>query len=148
MLGLVGLQLLYLLLIAIVVTLACLTTFAVAASGLPPSVITIVLYVGPPVVALIVTLFLLKPLLIRPPRSPLPIQLKREEEPLLFNFIDGLCRSLPCPATFADLRGSPSKCIRIRSRLARFNRRPSGSNYRPAPCSGADSASVHRCPRA
>src|SRR3954447_9070392 len=95
--GLVALQALYLLLIAVVVTLTCLYSLAVLFSGLPFNFVMIVLYVGPPLAGVITTLFLLKPLLIRPPAPPKPLELTPEDEPLLFEFVNSLCSALGAP---------------------------------------------------
>ena len=95
--GLVVLQFLYLLLIAAVGAASVFYLLVVIGSGLQLNLITIVLYVGPPAAGLIAVLFLLKPVVIRPPRPPEPMLLLPEEHPELFTLIEGLCRVLGSP---------------------------------------------------
>jgi len=97
LLGLAALQLLYLLLIAAVVTLTVLYIVAALGSGVSLNFITIVFYVGIPVVGFLTVLFLMKPILIRPARPARPVQLLPEDEPVLFEFIDRLCDALGSP---------------------------------------------------
>jgi len=115
MLGLVLLQALYLLLVIAVAYLTWLLTMVALGMGLSLNALTIVLYAGPPVAGLIVIFFLLKPLMIRPPRAPEPLKLKREEEALLFEYIDRVCQCLGSPhpsRTFVDLRANASASVR------------------------------------
>ena len=97
LLGLLGLQVLYLLLIAVVLLLSGFYCFRVLAACLPFNVISVVFFVGPPAGGVIAALFLLKPIVIQPPRPAGPIQLMPENEPLLFEFVDSLCRALGSP---------------------------------------------------
>ena len=113
--GLVVLQLAYLLLIATVVAFTLLYAQAVTRTELTVSFLTIVIYAGPPIAGGIVTVFLLKPLIIRPPRPPEPLQLTRQQEPMLFEFLDHLCRALHSPRpsrVFVDLRVNASAAVR------------------------------------
>ena len=75
LLGLAILQFLYLLLIAAVVTLTIAYTGAMVDSHVPANLITLVFYIGGPAAGCISVLFLLKPIIIRPPRPPRPIWL-------------------------------------------------------------------------
>ncbi|MGA3236735.1 MAG: M48 family metalloprotease [Bryobacteraceae bacterium] len=97
LLGLVALQILYLLLIAVVLLLSGLYSYRVLGAGLPFNIISVVFYVGPPAGGVIAALFLLKPIVIRPPRPARPIQLTPQSDPLLFEFVDSLCRALGSP---------------------------------------------------
>lgn len=97
LIGLVVLQVLYLLLIAVVVALTAAYTIAVLSVGISFNFLTIVLYLGPPLVGLITTLFLLKPLIVRPPRPPKPLRITPEDEPVLFEFVHRLCQVLGAP---------------------------------------------------
>jgi Zn-dependent protease with chaperone function len=113
--GLVLLQFLYLLLIAAVGYLTWLYAIVAASFKVPLNVITIVIYVGPPIVGVIATLFVIKPLVIRPRRQAKLLQLLPENEPVLFEFIYGLCRAIgsPRPAhIYVDLRVNASASIR------------------------------------
>ena len=60
--------------------------------------ITILVVVAPLVAGVIVTFFLLKPLLSRPAKQEELLILRREEEPELFAFIDRLCAVVGSPA--------------------------------------------------
>ena len=114
LLSLVALQLLYLLLIAAVVTLTALYIVAALGSGASLNFITIVFYVGIPAVGLIAALFLLKPILIRPTRAARPVELRPEDEPVLFEFIGGLCDALGSSRPsriYADLQVNASASV-------------------------------------
>lgn len=95
--GLVLLQFLYILLIAVIVAATLRYTFVVLASKLDLNLITIAFYVGPPAAGIIAVLFLLKPLVIRGPRPPQALLIRREDQPDLFSFVDALCRVLDSP---------------------------------------------------
>jgi Zn-dependent protease with chaperone function len=117
MLGLVSLQALYLLLIGAVGYLTWLYTLSAFAlgAGLSINFFTIIFYAGPPIAGLIAILFLLKPLVIRPSRAPDPLQLNRENEPILFEYFDHLCQSLGSPRPsriFVDLRANAFASVR------------------------------------
>jgi len=114
LLGLGVLQALYVLLIAGVGYLTWLYTLSTLGFGVSLNLVTITFYVGPPVVGLIVILFLLKPLLIRPSRAPQPLQLARDHEPLLFDFVECVCGALGSPRPsriFVDLRVNASASV-------------------------------------
>jgi hypothetical protein len=75
------------------------------------NLVTIMYYAGPPIAGLIVALFLLKPLIIRPPRAPRPVELSRETEPLLFDFNRVyLLRDRLTPPV-SNFRRSPRQCL-------------------------------------
>jgi Zn-dependent protease with chaperone function len=115
LLGLGALQCLYLLLIAVVILMTVILTVVVFASGMRPNFLTIIVYAAPPAVGIITTLFLLKPILIRPPRAPEPVQLRREDEPVLFEFVDSLCRTLGSPRPsriYVDLQANAAAGVR------------------------------------
>lgn len=57
----------------------------------------IVLYFGPIVAGAIVVLFMIKPLLARRVDDSVPLTLRRQDEPLLFEFVDRLCRAVGAP---------------------------------------------------
>jgi Zn-dependent protease with chaperone function len=69
----------------------------VLSSGISLNAFTLIVYAAPPVAGSIVTLFLLKPMVIRPPRPPAPLRLDPAGEPALFQFIAGLCDALGAP---------------------------------------------------
>ena len=54
-------------------------------------------YVTPLVVGVILLIFMIKPLFARRVRSHPPLSLSREEEPLLFSFVDRLCEVVGAP---------------------------------------------------
>jgi Zn-dependent protease with chaperone function len=115
LLGLVVLQILYLLLIGGVATFTWLYAIAALNSGASLNVVTIAVFVGPPIAGVVVSIFLLKPLIIRPPRTPEPLQLLRDKEPVLFEFVDRLCRALGSPRPsriFVNLRVNASASVR------------------------------------
>jgi Zn-dependent protease with chaperone function len=60
--------------------------------------ITLLVIVGPPAVGAIVTFFLFKPLLSRPAKSPALIELGREDEQILFEFVDRVCSMIGAPS--------------------------------------------------
>ena len=114
LLGLAALQLLYLLLIAAVLTFTARFIVVALGSGVALNFITVVFYFGLPVAGCITVLFLLKPILIRPPRPPEPLPLWPNEEPVLFDFIDRLCDALGSPhpsRIYADLRVNASASV-------------------------------------
>ena len=55
---------------------------------------TLLLYLGPLVAGGILVLFMVKPLFARPPKLEKPQALDRNKQPLLFDFVEGLCRML------------------------------------------------------
>ncbi len=55
-------------------------------------------YFGPLIIGVILFVFLIKPLFSRPARRERRISLVRDNEPLLFDFVEALCRSLGAPA--------------------------------------------------
>lgn len=55
-------------------------------------------YLGPIVAGVIAVVFMFKPLFSRPARQADGTTLKREDQPLLFDFVDRLCRSVHAPA--------------------------------------------------
>lgn len=55
------------------------------------------LYTGPIVTGVILILFMIKPLFARAPKREKPRSLKRDEQPLLFTFVDRLCDSVHAP---------------------------------------------------
>jgi Zn-dependent protease with chaperone function len=59
--------------------------------------LSIVLIATPLVVGFVVTFFLLKPLLSRPPKAPEPMELPREDAPILFDFVDRVCSMIGAP---------------------------------------------------
>ena len=115
LLGLVVLQVSYLLLIALVAVLTWLYLFAILNSNLPFSALTLIFIVGPPFAGIVGVIFLVKPLLIRPPRPPEPLRLLPENEPVLFEFVETLCREIgsPLPARISvDLQVNASASVR------------------------------------
>ena len=84
--------------------------------GLAPTfnALTIILYFGPPAAGIIAVLFLLKPLVIRPKQAPKPIRILPESDPVLFEFVEALCRVMGCPrpeTISADLQVNASAGI-------------------------------------
>jgi peptidase M48-like protein len=59
--------------------------------------ITVLVVGGPPCVGGIVTFFLFKPLLSKPPKPPEAMELRREDAPMLFQFVDGVCGMIGAP---------------------------------------------------
>lgn len=55
-------------------------------------------YAGPLIIGMIVLAFLIRPLLVRRRDDSVPLTLRRVDEPVLFEFIDRLCRALGSPA--------------------------------------------------
>jgi Zn-dependent protease with chaperone function len=113
--GLAALQFLYLVLIAAIAGLTVLYGFAGIGLLTNANFITVVLYLGPPAAGLIAILFLLKPLIVRPPRPPQPIRLVPANEPVLFEFVEALCRALGSPVPsriYADLQANASAGVR------------------------------------
>jgi Zn-dependent protease with chaperone function len=112
--GLALLQLLYVLLVVAVGWLTWLYTIAAFGSGIRLNALTILFYAGPPAAGVITVLFLLKPILIRPPRPPEPLRLMPQDDPVLFEFVDCLCRTLGSPRPsriYADLRVNASAAL-------------------------------------
>jgi Zn-dependent protease with chaperone function len=54
-------------------------------------------YVAPLVVGIVLLIFMLKPLFARRAKSSHPLSLRREDEPLLFTFVDRLCEIVGAP---------------------------------------------------
>jgi Zn-dependent protease with chaperone function len=115
LLALVFLQILYLALVAGVVFLTGLYIVAASAFNISLNLVSIVIYLGPPAAGVVVTLFLLKPLFVRPPRPPKPLRLSPRDEPVLFEFVQALCRTLRAPAPaeiYVDLQVNAAASIR------------------------------------
>lgn len=55
------------------------------------------LYIGPLIAGCVLVLFLLKPLFARPAKRSKPRTLSRSREPLLFEFVDGICAAVGAP---------------------------------------------------
>jgi Zn-dependent protease with chaperone function len=55
------------------------------------------LYLAPIVAGVVAVLFMLKPLLARPPKPPETLKLEREGQPLLFDFVEHLTRAVGAP---------------------------------------------------
>ena len=55
-------------------------------------------YAGPLIIGMIVLAFLIRPLLVRRRDDSVPLTLRRVDEPVLFEFIDRLCRAMGSPA--------------------------------------------------
>lgn len=114
--GLVLLQLLYLALITLVAGLGYLCLrYATGVISLRLW-IGLFLYLAPPAAALVLLTFLLKPLIARPAPPPKALELDPEREPVLFAFVQRLCRTVGAPMpqvirvnlqanAFAALRG-------------------------------------------
>lgn len=114
---LILLQLLYFALVAIVATATIWYTAALPVLFATISInwVTIVLLLGPPVIGAITTFFLFKPILARAPKAEEPMQLTREQQPELFEFVDRLCMCVgsPAPASIAvDLQVNASAGLR------------------------------------
>ena len=103
--GLAALQLLYLALVAAM--LAGIAAYAFFGVGLMTfGVVGAILYLGPLVAGLVALVFLMKPLFNRPAAVSL-VELRAEEEPLLFDFIGQLCDAVGSPRpsrVFVDLK--------------------------------------------
>jgi Zn-dependent protease with chaperone function len=54
-------------------------------------------YVGPLVAGAVGVLFMIKPILAKPPKPPRPLGLARTNQSLLFEFVERLCRALGAP---------------------------------------------------
>ncbi len=87
-LGMVLLQALYCMLVVGVAWLIVYLLLLPPSSYLPN---LLLFRYGVPIGASIAGAFLLKPLFIRPPRPPEAVELTREQEPILFAFVDQLC---------------------------------------------------------
>ena len=77
--------------------------------------ITIVLVSAPVVMGSVGTLFLFKPFLNRSSRPQSLLELRREDEPALFQFVEALCRSIGAPvpkAIVVDLQANASASFR------------------------------------
>ena len=57
----------------------------------------LLLYVGPLVIAAITVIFMIKPFFARMPKAAQPRSLKREEQPLLFDFVERICKTVGAP---------------------------------------------------
>ena len=57
----------------------------------------ILAYLGPAVAGVVVVFFLVKPVLARPERRREPVPLDRDAEPVLFAFIEQICRQVRAP---------------------------------------------------
>ena len=94
--GMFFLQLAYLLAVALIATIGWFGTRALW-GAVPPNLLTATLLVGFPAASAIAVLFLLKPVLTRPPRRPKPLEILPESEPLLFEFVQRICTILDAP---------------------------------------------------
>ena len=56
-----------------------------------------IIYVGPLIAGVTAVLFMFKPLFSRAPKSDLPTSLSRDDEPILFQFVDKLCDTVHAP---------------------------------------------------
>jgi Zn-dependent protease with chaperone function len=92
--GLLLMQFLYIALILLV--MAAIFAYVVFSFSLEMRInwVSLVIYLGPPLAGLILLFFLVKPLFARPPKPPEPIRLKPEDEPVLFAFVEQLCRTV------------------------------------------------------
>ena len=54
-------------------------------------------YIGPLFAGVMVAFFMIKPLFSRPPKGPEPFRVKREDEPLLFAFVERICELVGAP---------------------------------------------------
>lgn len=112
--GLIFLQFLYVLLIAVAAAATCFLTIITIRSGIPINFVTIAVYLIPPIVGGIATLFLLKPIF---SRTSAPIEmtcLSRETEPILFEFVNRLSQMLgaPCPSKiYVDLKPNAAASV-------------------------------------
>jgi Zn-dependent protease with chaperone function len=97
LLSLVLLQVSYVVLIVAVGFLMWLYLSFLIGATVTFNAITILFYIGPPAAGVIAVLFMLKPILIRPKRPPKPTRISPEEEPILFEFVEALCRVMGCP---------------------------------------------------
>ncbi|MEO8028449.1 MAG: hypothetical protein ABI823_18345, partial [Bryobacteraceae bacterium] len=114
LLGLVALQALYLALIALVMYLTAAYMAYLMSAELSLNLLTITIYVGPVACGLIATLFLLKPIIIRPRREPEPPVIDPDSEPLLFEFVERLCRIIGAPRPYrirVDLAPNASAAV-------------------------------------
>ena len=57
----------------------------------------LLLYVGPLVIAAITVIFMIKPFFARMPKAAQPRSLTREEQPLLFDFVERICKTVGAP---------------------------------------------------
>lgn len=60
-------------------------------------ILAAILYVGPLIAGATAVLFMLKPLFCRAPKGDRPTSLSRDEEPILFQFVDKLCDTVHAP---------------------------------------------------
>jgi Zn-dependent protease with chaperone function len=99
MLVLAGMFLLYLAYVLLVALIAAIGWFGTRAlwGAAPPNLLTATLLVGFPAASAIAVVFLLKPVLTRPPRPPKPLEILPESEPLLFEFVQRICTLLDAP---------------------------------------------------
>ncbi len=92
--GLLLMQLLYVALIALVVAaifayIAFLFTLQMRINW-----VSLLIYIGPPLAGLILLFFLFKPIFARKQKPPEPVRLEPEDEPVLFAFVERLCRTV------------------------------------------------------
>lgn len=73
------------------------TFLPTALSQIPSARVRVLAVAGPLVIGGVVLLFLIKPLLARPPRPASPLQLSRRSEPVLFAFVDRLAELVGAP---------------------------------------------------
>ena len=92
--GLLLMQLLYIALIALV--LAGIFAYVAFLFTLQMRInwVSLVIYIGPPLAGLILLFFLFKPIFARRPKPPEPVRLDPEDEPMLFAFVEQLCRTV------------------------------------------------------
>jgi len=57
----------------------------------------LVLYILPIIAGVVLLLFMIKPIVTRKTQTSIPLDLRREDEPVLFEFIHRLCRALGAP---------------------------------------------------
>lgn len=95
--GMLFLQFAYLLVVALIAAIGWFGTEALWAMGLPHDLLTGSFLVGFPAAAVIAVLFLLKPVFTRRPQSPKPLEILPEGEPLLFEFVQRICKLLDAP---------------------------------------------------
>ena len=60
-------------------------------------IVKLLLYLGPIFAGVLAVVFMIKPLFSRPPRGPDPYRLSRDDEPLLFTFVERICSIVGAP---------------------------------------------------
>lgn len=60
-------------------------------------IMAVIIYVGPLIAGVTAVLFMLKPLFSRAPKADRPTSLSRDDEPILFQFVDKLCDTVHAP---------------------------------------------------